>query len=62
MLDATSPVPPQPGPTAVPTTPTIPPGGELPATGGTPGRLLLTAAGLVLLGVILRQTRRTSRA
>jgi hypothetical protein len=64
VLDATSPVAPQQGPTPTPTAtgPTIPPGGELPATGGTPGRLLLTAAGLVLLGVILRQSRRNARA
>jgi hypothetical protein len=64
VLDATSPVTPQQGPTPTPTptSPTIPPGGELPATGGTPGRLLLTAAGLVLLGLILRQGRRPTRA
>jgi hypothetical protein len=64
VLDATAPVPPQQGPTPAPapTGPTIPPGGELPATGGTPGRLLLTAVGLVFLGVILRQSRRPGRA
>lgn len=74
VLDATAPLPPQPGPASTPapapaptpttttTGPTIPAGGELPATGGTPGRLLLTAAGLVLLGVLLRQGRRSARA
>ena len=58
VLDATSPVAPQPTPTG----PTISPSGELPETGGTPGRILLTGAGLVLLGLMLRKGRRSARA
>jgi LPXTG-motif cell wall-anchored protein len=33
------------------------PSGELPETGGAPGRLLLIATGLLLLGLMLRRRR-----
>jgi len=64
IADVVAPLPPQPGPAVVPTAvptgsptsgPTASPTDQLPETGGAPGRLLLIATGLLLLGLTLRR-------